>query len=143
MISLDVLGIPAPKGSGRAMLIAGRARYIASSSGANAKKQTAWHRAVQAAAAGCALIAGPVRVSIAFRMPRPKDHRTKRGELREKSPPFPAVSPDLDKLVRCTLDALTGLAFDDDARVVRMVVVKQYATPGREGASITVEAADA
>jgi crossover junction endodeoxyribonuclease RusA len=127
------------------MLIAGRARYIASSSGANDKKQTAWHRAVQAAAAaaGCALIAGPVRVSIAFRVPRPAGHRTKRGELRTSAPLHPAVAPDLDKLTRCTLDALTGLAFTDDSRVVALTVTKQYATPGREGASITVEPADA
>jgi Holliday junction resolvase RusA-like endonuclease len=143
VITLDVLGIPAPKGSGRAMLIAGRARFIASSSGANATNQTAWCRAIERSAGGCVLIDGPVRVSIAFRVRRPIGHYTNRGELREKAPPYPAVSPDLDKLVRCTLDALTGLAFDDDARVVALTVTKQYATPGREGASITVEAADA
>lgn len=143
MITLDVLGIPAPKGSGRAMLIAGRARFIASSSGANAKRQTSWARAVAQVAIGLTLIDGPVRVSIAFRVPRPAGHRTKRGELRTSAPLYPAVAPDLDKLTRCTLDALTGLAFTDDARVVALTVTKQYATPGREGASITVEPADA
>ena len=141
MITLDVLGVPAPKGSGRAMLIAGRARFIASSSGANARRQTSWARAVAAAAADAAPIAGPVRVSIAFRLPRPTGHRTKRGELRQSAPLHPAVAPDLDKLARCTLDALTGLAFDDDSRVIALVVSKQYAVPGREGASITVERA--
>ena len=141
MIRLDVLGLPAPKGSGRAMLIAGRARYIASSSGANAKKQAAWLKAIQAAATGCELLDGPVRVSVAFRMPRPKGHRTKRGLLREAAPLHPTVAPDLDKLLRLVFDALTGLAFGDDARVVAVIASKGYATPGREGAAITVEAA--
>jgi Holliday junction resolvase RusA-like endonuclease len=143
VITLDVLGIPAPKGSGRAMLIAGRARFIASSSGANAKRQASWARAVAQVACGLTLIDGPVRVSIAFRVPRPAGHRTKRGDLRTSAPLHPAVAPDLDKLTRCTLDALAGLAFTDDSRVVALTVTKQYATPGREGASITVEAADA
>ena len=141
MIRLDVLGLPAPKGSGRAMLIAGRARYIASSSGANARKQTSWARSVAQGAHGLTLIDGPVRVYIAFRMPRPKGHRTARGELRQSAPLYPSVAPDLDKLTRCTLDALTGLAFTDDSRVIALHVSKQYATPGREGALITVEAA--
>jgi crossover junction endodeoxyribonuclease RusA len=138
VISLDVLGIPAPKGSGRAMLIAGRARYIASSSGANAKKQAAWLRAIQAAAHGCLPIDGPVAVVITFRMPRPQGHYTKRGELREAAPLHPAVAPDVDKLIRLVFDALTGLAFGDDSRVVAVTASKIYAVPGRSGALIAV-----
>lgn len=140
MIRVDVLGLPAPKGSGRAMLISGRARYIASSSGANAKKQAAWLRAIQAAATGCEAIAGPVWVAITFRLPRPKGHYTKRGELREKAPLYPIVHPDIDKLARLALDALTGLAFDDDSRVVSLYVGKQYAVPNRAGATISIGA---
>jgi crossover junction endodeoxyribonuclease RusA len=138
MINLDVLGVPAPKGSGRAMNIGGRARYIASSSGANAKKQAAWVKAIQAAAVGCEPISGPVWVAVAFRLPRPAGHYTKRGELRESAPMHPTVAPDLDKLVRCTLDALTGLAFTDDSRVVALHVRKAYAVPGRAGATIDI-----
>lgn len=140
MIRVDVLGLPAPKGSGRAMLIGGRARYIASSSGANAKKQAAWLKAIQAAATDCEVIPGPVWVAVTFRMPRPAGHYTKRGELRESAPLHPIVHPDLDKLARLALDALTGLAFDDDSRVVSLYVGKQYAVPGRAGATITVGA---
>lgn len=139
MISLDVLGVPAPKGSGRAMNIGGRARYIASSSGANAKKQALWVKAIVSAARGCELIDGPVGVVVVFRMPRPKGHYTARGLLREKAPLHPTVAPDLDKLVRCTLDALTGLAFGDDSRVISVLASKVYAVPGRSGAAITVE----
>ena len=140
MIRVDVLGLPAPKGSGRAMLIAGRARFIASSSGANARKQAAWLRAIQTAAKDVEVIPGPVWVAITFRMPRPAGHYTKRGELRESAPMHPVVAPDIDKLARLALDALTGLAFTDDSRVVWLRVGKQYAVPGRAGASITVGA---
>lgn len=137
---LDVLGLPAPKGSARAMNIGGRARLIASSSGANAKKQAAWVKAVQNAAACGDVIPGPVWVAITFRLPRPKGHYTARGELREKAPLHPIVHPDIDKLARTTLDALTGLAFEDDSRVVSLYVGKQYAVPNRAGATITVGA---
>ncbi len=146
MITLDVLGTPAPKGSARAMNIGGRARLIASSSSANAKAQKAWSAAIADAVFDVAAqlgnvspIRGPVWVSITFRMARPKGHYGKRGLL-ESAPMHPTVYPDVDKLARCTLDALTGLAFEDDSRIVSLYVGKQYAVPGREGARITVGA---
>jgi crossover junction endodeoxyribonuclease RusA len=141
VITLDVLGTPAPKGSARAMNIAGRARLIASSSDSNAKAQKVWVKAIAHAMAGVDELAiiGPVWVSITFRMARPKGHYGKRG-LRESAPMHPAVCPDVDKLARCCLDALTGLAFEDDSRIVSLYVGKQYAVPGREGARITVGA---
>ncbi len=143
MMTIDVLGTPAPKGSARAMNIGGRARLIASSSGANAKAQARWVKAIAAAVANQEDLAidGPVWVSIAFRMARPKGHYGKRG-LRESAPMHPTVYPDVDKLARCTLDALTGLAFTDDSRIVSLYVGKQYAVPGREGAKIQVGAWD-
>lgn len=144
MITLDVLGTPAPKGSARAMNIAGRARLIASSSNANAKAQKAWANAITTAALYAGLgckepFPGPVWVSITFRMARPKGHYGKRGLL-NSAPMHPCVYPDVDKLARCTLDALTRLVFEDDSRIVSLYVGKQYAVPGREGAKIAVGA---
>jgi len=141
MITLDILGTPAPKGSARAMNIGGRARLIASSSSANAKAQKHWAKAIAHAMAGSAELAipGPVWVSIMFRMARPRGHYGKRGLL-NSAPLYPAVYPDADKLARCTLDVLSGLAYEDDARIVSLYVGKQYAVPGREGARITVGA---
>jgi crossover junction endodeoxyribonuclease RusA len=137
VITLDILGTPAPKGSARAMNIGGRARLIASSSGANAKAQKAWVKAIQAAARAESVIPGAVCVSVTFRLARPKGHYGKRG-LRASAPLHPTVHPDADKLARCCLDALTGLAFEDDSRIVSLYVGKTYAVPGREGAKITV-----
>ena len=38
--------------------------------------------------------------------------------------------PDLDKLQRAVLDALTGVLFSDDGQVVQLAAVKQYGQPG-------------
>lgn len=40
----------------------------------------------------------------------------------------PCVRPDVDKLVRALLDALTGIAYHDDGQVVALSVRKTYAT---------------
>lgn len=39
---------------------------------------------------------------------------------------WPVVKPDIDKLERATLDALTGILFLDDAQVVRVIKKKIY-----------------
>jgi len=73
----------------------------------------------------------PVVVGCQFQLPRPTS-LPKRVVL-------PAKRPDLDKLVRAVLDALSGLVFTDDARVVSIVASKLYAT-GQDalGARISV-----
>lgn len=38
----------------------------------------------------------------------------------------PTVRPDLDKCLRAVLDALTGVAYADDAQVVHVVTSKAY-----------------
>jgi Holliday junction resolvase RusA-like endonuclease len=70
----------------------------------------------------------PVEVTIFFWLPRPKS--VKRTQ--------PMVKPDIDKLARCTLDALIGVAFDDDSRICDLRLSKYYAIAGGEGARIEV-----
>jgi Holliday junction resolvase RusA-like endonuclease len=87
-------------------------------------------------------IAGPVRVRMAFTLPRPKS--AKKGAV-------PSKKPDLSKLVRATEDALTDAAvWEDDARVVHIDACKSYPSVDgdhatrwgldRPGCVITVEA---
>jgi crossover junction endodeoxyribonuclease RusA len=53
----------------------------------------------------------------------------------------PWRKPDLDKLTRSILDALTGVVLDDDAQIVRLLAEKVYARTGeRPGVEVTVEA---
>lgn len=153
MITLVVYGTPAPKGSARAMLIAGKARLVAGSSNANNTAQSRWSRAVRAQALDQPerYEDTPLEVTIEFRMPRPAGHRgTGRNadKLKPHAPPMPSTKPDIDKLTRCTLDALVGTVsrgrmhygiIDDDARIVVINARKVYAEQSVQvGATITI-----
>jgi Holliday junction resolvase RusA-like endonuclease len=93
----------------------------------NAKVVKPWRDSVASAAreAGVRQLEGPVFVRVEIHLPRPKGHFGKRG-LRASAPTRPAVKPDLDKLCRAILDALTGLAWRDDAQVVGLGAWKNY-----------------
>ena len=72
----------------------------------------------------------PVSVRITFLMPRPKT--VKRH--------MPTVPPDIDKLCRAVLDALTDVGvWVDDSQVVNLEATKIYASGIHIGAHITVE----
>lgn len=72
----------------------------------------------------------PVSVRITFFMPRPKT--VKRH--------MPTVPPDIDKLCRAVLDALTDAGvWVDDSQVVDLGATKIYTSGIHIGAHITVE----
>jgi crossover junction endodeoxyribonuclease RusA len=130
---ITVRGIPAPQGS--------KTQWGAESS----KKVRPWREAVRGKAQdaldnGEQPIAGPVAVRIAFYLPRPKSHYytgKRAGVLRDDAPDYCDKRPDVDKLVRSTLDALTSAgAYADDARVARLIVDKKYGSDTFVGAVI-------
>lgn len=129
-------GVPAPKGSTRAFVIKGRAVTVQ----ANSKKLRPWESVVKDAArqAGAQKIDGPVGVTLSFVLPRPKSHFTKKG-LRAGAPIFVVSKPDLDKLCRAILDAITFVVFGDDSVVVRLIAVKRYAVEGNDPPGVHVE----
>lgn len=90
-----------------------------------------WRQDVAACAAeaGVVQLEGPVRVEATFRFVRP-------ASVTAKKRPLPEVKPDLDKLARALLDALTGIAYRDDAQVVALDVQKLYAD--QPGLSCTI-----
>ena len=61
-------------------------------------------------------VEGPVHVHVEFRFARPKSHFNKKG-LKPDAPDAHAQSPDIDKLLRSVLDALTEYAYLDDKQV--------------------------
>lgn len=113
-VSLIVAGIPVPQGS-KSVTKRGL-MYEAN------KALIPWRGRVEVAAKhamqGRELFTGPVDISIAFAMPRPKSARRD----------FPSVKPDLDKLIRAVGDALTGVVYKDDALVVHLDCIKHYTT---------------
>lgn len=82
---------------------------------------------------------GGIGVLIVVTKPRPKSHFTSKGGLVKGAPMRPVTKPDVDKLARAVLDALTGHAFRDDSQVVDLHVVKAYSdTPEAAGTLINV-----
>ncbi len=113
---------PIPKGS---INVYGKRRYSFVGSG-KIKKLS---RAIQAKAkeAGVTIASGAVKVRLGFYFQRPKSHYTSKGLLRKGAPREHTRKPDTDKLIRCVLDALTGVAYKDDSQVVEAFGVKHYA----------------
>lgn len=101
-----------------------------------------WRHWISAAAvgamAGTQPMSGPVVVVLSFYLPRPMLHRTKAGEL---APRFvnakPDHAPDLDKLARAALDAMSGIVFFDDGQVVNLLASKKY-DEGQGGLMVSV-----
>jgi crossover junction endodeoxyribonuclease RusA len=123
-VTVRVDGNPAPQGSKRHV---GHGRMVEAS-----KRLRPW-RATVAAAVKAAVGAqvpfpdGPVIVTLEFVMPRPVS-------TPKRSTPPAVKRPDIDKLCRAILDAITGAAIADDSQVTLMVAHKRIAeiaeTPG-------------
>jgi Holliday junction resolvase RusA-like endonuclease len=127
LATFSVDGLPVPQGSKNAIHRGGRTLIVE-----RGRAQLGPWRAQVAASAIAALaepIVGPVTVELHFRLLRPKAHyRTGRhaGELREDAPGYVSTRPDVDKLARAVLDALTGVAFADDGQVAGLVAYKLF-----------------
>ena len=110
MISFSCDGTPVPQGSMK--VING---HILHSQGS---ALAVWRSTVALSArfAGAKPVEGAIGIEILFRVRRPKT--VKRD--------YPTVAPDLDKYIRGVLDALTGIAYQDDAQVIDIKAEKVY-----------------
>jgi Holliday junction resolvase RusA-like endonuclease len=159
-LSFFVHGIPAPKGSFRYF----KGRVIKDN-----QATYQWEAAVadQARAEmlikGVVTLVGPVEVRIVVVLPRQTTMRAKCatcngrkvlddgtkcsackgkgkvGKPRRSHSQLASVSPDLDKLERSTFDALSGVVFEDDSRIVMSRAMKVYDDGLPPGALIQVE----
>jgi len=119
----------------RAIVVNGKARVMHN----EGKSLTDWRLAIaqQAGLQAKPKLLGPVRVWARFRLQRPLSHWGRAGNLLPSAPRVPDVTPDIDKLARALLDALTGVVFVDDRQVSTLVVHKRYAAR-EEAAGVTV-----
>jgi Holliday junction resolvase RusA-like endonuclease len=72
-----------------------------------------------------------VEVDVTFFLARPLNQQgtgRNAGIVKDSAPAAPVVLPDVDKLARAALDALTGVAYEDDSQVVELRVRKRYAS---------------
>ena len=130
-MKIRVNGIPAPQGSKRHV---GGGRMVEASRAVGPWREAVRTETQRDAGGEGGLYRGPVQVHIEFFLPRPK--------TAPKSRTRPDKRPDLDKLVRATLDGLVmGGAFADDAQVVSLMADKYFADDiNPRGARIHVEA---
>jgi Holliday junction resolvase RusA-like endonuclease len=126
MLAFTVFGVAQPKGNMRAIHVKGMKFPIVTDSNRSAKSwaQLVAHGASDALAAlppkERVVLDGPVRLTVAFYLPRPK--KFKRGV-----PAAHLTAPDWDKLARSVSDALSRVLYDDDKQIVEAVVGKFYA----------------
>jgi crossover junction endodeoxyribonuclease RusA len=129
-LQLTVEGNPVPQGSFRHV---GNGRIISANPKLNAWRQTiADQIGLQTPVR---LIEGSIRVDLVFTLERPKS--VSRG-VRER----PTVKPDLDKLVRATLDAISLERYvqliKDDSQVTDLHAAKRYSDHRRPGVTIMI-----
>ena len=146
--SFFVWGEPAPKGSLKAITPPGMKYSVLIDS--NAKSVRPWMQTVgqvaQLSQLGRPPHAGPVRLFCVFFFSRPQGHYgsgKNAGKLKPGSPSTCSVKPDQDKLLRAVCDALEGIVYTGDSRVVDGRAQKFYSRPGRPaGVHVTVETFD-
>jgi len=123
-----VLGLPATKGSTVSWM---GAHGVVTKS--DCRGLAAWTQAVGWAAKFAHTHLAPegtaVGVWVTFQFVKPKSAPTR---------VHPVVKPDIDKLARALLDALTGVAYLDDGQVVELHAGKAYGEDART--TVTVKA---
>jgi Holliday junction resolvase RusA-like endonuclease len=116
MTTFTVYGEPATKGSTVSFI--GKKGIVTKHDCATL---AGWTKAVAWAAKSARVqLAGadePICISVLFQFVRPASAKTRRAPTRK---------PDIDKLLRALLDALTGVAYVDDSRVVEIYARKTF-----------------
>lgn len=144
MITFTVVGQPAPQGSKKAIVVKGKAVLVESSK----DRVRSWREDVRSAALDAVAASswqqatGPVELHVTFTFQRPKSHyRTGRNShlLRDDAMFFHAQTPDLDKILRSTCDALVSAGVLADDRLIASMVARKTWTEAPSSAVIRVE----
>ena len=124
MTTLFVPGTPTPQGSTKAFVRNGRAMITHSNN-----KTMPWRDSIAAHAMERHGLIYPrptaLRIDMIFLMPR------RAAEPKRRIDPH-TRKPDLDKLVRAVLDALTGVWIEDDSQIVAIGASKETAAVGQK-----------
>lgn len=125
-MTFTVPGVPIPKARPR----------VANGHAYTPQRTADYERLVQyvykLAAKGAPPLTAPCAVEMVFRFAIPACARRKRLPDRVLPGDPYTHTPDTDNLCKAILDALNGIAFTDDALVVRIAARKEYGEPGAE-----------
>jgi len=124
-VVFEVSGDPVPKARARTVRKGGRTWSF------TPKRVAAWEKTVKEEAVKHfeKPMEGPVMVSLIFHMKRPS---SRRKEV------YVSTTPDLDNLEKAVLDALNGVAYEDDRFVVAKNAQKKYVLNGKPRVSVRV-----
>ncbi len=126
-VSFTVYGQPVPKARARTVRKGGRTWSF------TPKKVKVWETAVKEEAEKhfTEPFNGPVALSLAFYMKRPKSR---------KKDNYVMTTPDLDNLEKAFLDGLNDVAYGDDKQVVVKNAVKKYIITGEPRVEVVISA---
>lgn len=139
-ISFTVLGRPQPQGSMKGFVLPGKGgakpRAILTSDNTKMKpyrQQVGWAALDARAKAGHAGLFAEKQVAVGvefkFYFEKPPSISKKRVHI--------SVKPDIDKICRSTIDAMTGVMFADDAQIIQLIASKNYGLPERAEITVT------
>ena len=123
-VSVTVYCEPVPKGRPRFHLVRGHVHTYTPAKTADYEKHIAEAWNIQAGFTFEKEI--PLSVQIYFGMPIPKSTTKKNKERMIKGCVYHQKKPDLDNLIKSVLDALNGVAYEDDSQIVRISASKYY-----------------
>lgn len=136
-VSFWVPGVALPKGSKSVVRTkAGKYHLVETADMARAGRRSGALRAWMTTVSSVARVhcnqrlSGPLTLEVTFFVPRPKSVKRTRPSVK--------TGGDIDKLARGVLDALTGIAYDDDSQVIDLRLSKMYADEGEPGVDITI-----
>lgn len=140
IIMLRVYDTPRPGGSKRAFFRGSKAIVVPDN-----KHTATWREAVKSAALKQAHKKfppkTPLAVTMVFMFRRPQSHYRSgknASKLKPNAPSYHISTPDCTKLVRSTEDALTGILWDDDSRVVQQDNTKIYCDKSSDEGAIVM-----
>ncbi len=139
-VVLEVFGVPEPQGNKTGFVRAGKVVMVEGRRPDARARFASWRDGVTSAARdwqaehNAPLLDEPCRLRLTFRMPRPATAPKRRH--------WPDTRPDVDKLTRAVMDALTGVLITNDSRVCELEVRKVFAQDAPPGVTIVLEVLD-
>ena len=111
---------PVAKARPRVTMVGGRARAYTPKKSADYERHIArkWAHERQS---------DPARLDIVFGMPIPQSWSKKQQDAAASGLILPSKKPDIDNLIKAVMDALNGVAYDDDNQVIELSAKKVYA----------------
>lgn len=83
-------------------------------------------------------IEGPIRAVITAYYKIPKSYSKKRVQAIREGLEQPVKKPDADNIAKIILDSLNKIAFNDDAQIIELIVLKKY-TEENERVELMIE----